>query len=86
MRIIIIIQSLIILVGAYYIFTLSQADPVTSNPVLVTPPQATPNNYVPPSSNPPVVESVPVTASSSISGPSDAGMEYPILDSEVHAQ
>ena len=88
MRIIIIVQSLIILVGAYYIYTLSQAVPVETTPLPIRV-ESSPINeregYVPPTENPPGVDTA-MTATSSVSGPNDAGMEYPILDTEIHVQ
>lgn len=89
MKIIIIIQTLIIIAGGYYVYLLN--NPKTE--VVVEPPKinmptppaigAAREGYTPPTSNPPVD---PVTASSSVSGHSDVGMEYPTPDNEIQSQ
>jgi hypothetical protein len=86
MRTIVIVQTLIIIAGAYYIYTLSQApapepevETIQTDPVVpVTPP--------------PVVEAAPVvvpattTVSTDPSGHSDVGMEFPIIDEGIDLQ
>lgn len=87
MRKIIILQSLLILAGAYYIYTLQQS----SNSV--TKPEQTQDQ-----SADDVVETTEadevavatttadVATTSGISGPSDVGMEFPIPDNEADLQ
>ena len=83
MRAILLIQSIIILLGAYYIYTLSHVTKVELSPVPVVQmvPTSTPNKlregYTPPTTQPPKDTPVIQATTSSITGPSDAGMEYP---------
>ena len=90
MKIIILIQSIIILVGAYYIYTLPQAKTVVESAptVQIVPVDTVREGYVPPTTQPPRDESVTTetSASSNISGPSDVGMEYPIMDEGIQVQ
>jgi hypothetical protein len=82
MRAIILIQSIIIVVGAYYIYTMSHA--VTAQPVapvIDMVPKTTPTEihegYVAPTTQPPKDIPVSTTTKSKVTGPNDAGMEYP---------
>ena len=87
MRTIIIIQTLIIIAGGFYIYTLSKepkAEVKTEAPAIVTPPENIKNlhpGYVPPTENPPAVEAT-ASGSKAFPGNSDAGMEYPIMDAD----
>ncbi len=89
MKIIIIIQTLIIIAGGYYVYLLNnpKTEVVVQPPATTTPeapaPGAVREGYTPPTSNPPVDS---VTASSSVTGPSDVGMEYPTPDTEMQPQ
>ena len=84
MRLILIIQTIIIVAGAYYIYTLRQSDEI------VTPSTASTTPLPPPV--PVRAEPAPVEATSStevqtdISGPNDAGMEWPTLDEEPQSR
>jgi hypothetical protein len=91
MKIIILIQSLVILAAAAYIYWLSQ------NPVIIMEerapmlaPTTTPpflEGYTPPTENPPgYTESATSSDSSDITGHSDVGMEYPIPDAELEVR
>jgi hypothetical protein len=86
MKIIIIIQSLIILAGAYYIYTLSAPIVIDEPSPTITPALIIREGYTPPTANPPAVTESTTTIETGVSGPSDAGMEYPILDSEVEVR
>ncbi len=89
MRIIIIIQTLIILAGAYYLYQQSKQTvetpmrptlEATSTPVLL-------DGYLPPTENPPPLDSVATTSKASdITGHSDVGMEYPIIDEALEVR
>lgn len=82
MRTIVIIQSIIILVGAYYIYTLVH----NSEPSMVI------ENNIEESSNDLIsemvetdtvpVNDVDISTESLITGPNDVGMEFPIPDDE----
>jgi hypothetical protein len=88
MRIIIIIQTLIILAGAYYLYSQSQQPEVEVSPVL-TATTTTPflEGYTPPTENPPSFEDVATTSDmSDITGHNDVGMEYPIPDNELEVR
>lgn len=83
MRTIIILQAIIILLGAYYLFTQSQEkvavtpDEVPSAVVVPT----VREGYTPPTENPPRTETTDASSSTSgIVGHSDVGMEYPVMD------
>jgi len=85
MRIIILIQTMIILVGAYYVYTLSsisdtkvESDSIIS--VEVVQPEVVTGTDEPESLLVPPAEQVPVSRGN------DAGMEYPIPDVEFQAQ
>jgi len=85
MRIIIIVQSLIILVGAYYIYTLVYNDGAQSTAAE----QDAPAQYSDPLViDEPVAEDqieesdYTIMTDSPITGPNDAGMEFPIPDDE----
>jgi hypothetical protein len=83
MRAIILIQAIIIVLGAYYIYTMSHAVKVEQSPVPVVQmiPATTTNEvhpgYVPPTTQPPSDVPPATTSKSVIKGPNDAGMEYP---------
>ena len=81
MKVIILIQSIIILLGAYYIYTLSKAEVVIeTTPVeQIVVPKPIRAGYVEPTEQPPRDVSE-LDASSTIKGPNDSGMEYPIMD------
>ena len=89
MKIIIIVQTLIIVAGGYYVYLLNnpKTEVVIEAPVITMPtPPATGTDragYTSPTSNPPVN---PITASSSVTGHSDVGMEYPTPDNEIQSQ
>lgn len=84
MRIIIIVQSIIILLGGYYLYTQSQlktVEPVTVPTLVPAAPADEHPGYEPPTENPPGYEAeVSATTTSPVTGPSDAGMEYPTMD------
>lgn len=88
MRTIIIIQTLIILAGAYYFYLQSQATPVPVEPTLeATTTPAFLEGYTAPTENPPAFENVATTsAESDITGHSDVGMEYPIMDEGIEVR
>lgn len=84
MRAIILIQAIIIVVGAYYIYTLSHATQVTESPVPVvemvpttTTPTVIRTGYTAPTTQPPVDTPTTNPTPSTVTGPNDAGMEYP---------
>ncbi len=83
MKIILIIQAIIIVLGAYYIYTLRQTteEPVVATPV-VTPEPLPETPPLTPTTSP--IE--PVTVESEISGPNDAGMEWPIIEGELESR
>lgn len=89
MRIIIIIQALVILIGAYYIFAQSQEN-VDSPEMLTVPAMVVPTDragYTPPTEDPPVDETKSENnATSGITGHSDVGMEYPIMDETLEVR
>lgn len=86
MRKIIVLQSLLILAGAYYIYTLQQsaASPATEIEVIevsnqsneTAPAAATTDDTVE------ATTTTEVQSTSDITGPSDVGMEFPIPDDE----
>lgn len=84
MKIILVIQSLIILAGAYYIYTLAYPTNEEAEVVEVVPL---------PTSTPAVVEveaTTTVTSDTSApapsAGPNDAGMEWPVFDGELEVR
>ena len=87
MRTIILVQSIIIVLGAYYIYTLSAAAPVVQTPVPaveIVPVSTTTEvrtGYSGPTTQPPEPTALPDTfiSTSSVTGPNDAGMEYPTM-------
>lgn len=88
MRIIIIIQTLIILAGAYYLYQQSQPAEMPTTPTLeATTTPALLEGYTPPTENPPPFDNVATTTvESDITGHSDVGMEYPIMDGELEVR
>lgn len=82
MRVIILIQSIIIVLGAYYIYTLSHATSVVQTPtprVEMMPATTTSDvhpGYTPPTTQPPK-DTPEGTTTKAIKGANDAGMEYP---------
>ena len=92
MKAIILLQSIIILLGAYYIYTLSQAKAPADVTPMIHLEQATTTEhpgYVPPTGPPPTDESLDVPSDATTStptGPSDAGMEYPVPDPGIQVQ
>lgn len=90
MKLIIIIQTLIIIAGGYYVYLLSHPKemPVSENsgqPIIniTTDTEATRTGYIPPTENPPVV---PIEASTSATGHSDVGMEFPTPDEDLQVR
>ena len=82
MRAIILIQSIIIVLGAYYIYSISPATAVQPSLVPIVQivpvaPTTTHAGYVAPKTQPPKDDTIIHASSSGITGPSDAGMEYP---------
>lgn len=88
MKLIIIIQTLIIIAGGYYVYLLNNPKEIISEtpaPVL-TIPTDTPKireGYTPPTSNPPID---PADSSSTVTGHSDVGMEFPTPDEGLQVQ
>lgn len=88
MKLIIIIQTLIIIAGAYYVYLLSNATEVIVEPV---PEVSMPvvekgeprDGYTPPTENPPTD---PATLNSEVTGHSDVGMEFPTPDEDLQSQ
>jgi hypothetical protein len=87
MRTILIIQSLIILAGAYYIYTLAHSTPT---PVDEPAAELLPQTDVSPASVDREDETKETTddetapaIGTTITGPNDAGMEFPIPDDEM---
>ncbi len=86
MRIILIIQALIIVGLAYYVYALRHSDTTVvveslpENPVATT----TPESPLVPELAPTSTEASPV--SNEISGPNDAGMEWPIIESGLEVR
>jgi len=88
MKLIIIIQTLIIIAGAYYVYLLSNKDEVIVEPVAetsmpVVEPGTPREGYTPPTENPPAD---PNELNSEVTGHSDVGMEFPIPDEELQSQ
>ena len=88
MKLIIIIQTLIIIAGGYYVYLLSHPKetvvapaPATTMPVVE--PGTPREGYVPPTANPPAD---PTTLDSEVTGHSDVGMEFPTPDEDMQAQ
>lgn len=84
MRTIIIIQTLIIIAGGFYIYNLNKmpkTEVKTDSPSIVIPADKTKNihsGYTPPTGNPP--SQTPATTTKGAPSHSDAGMEFPSLD------
>ncbi|MBY0538305.1 hypothetical protein K2P47_02815 [Patescibacteria group bacterium] len=88
MKLIIIIQTLIIIAGAYYVYLLSNpkeviVEPVPEASVPVIESDSVREGYTPPTVNPPAD---PATLNSEVTGHSDVGMEYPIPDEEIQVR
>lgn len=88
MKLIIIIQTLIIIAGAYYLYLLNNekeviVEPVTETSMPVVEPGTVREGYTPPTENPPAD---PATLNSGVTGNSDVGMEFPIPDEELQSQ
>lgn len=88
MKLIIIIQTLIIIAGGYYVYLLSNATevivepaPETSMPVIES--GSARDGYTPPTENPPAD---PATLNSEVTGHSDVGMEYPVPDEVIQVR
>jgi hypothetical protein len=81
MKIILVIQSLIIIAGAIYIFTLQQTAAPTADTFV---------DEVPPPPPPPLEEPVDVTGEATVPPipmpPSDAQMEWPIPDENLEVR
>lgn len=84
MKAIILLQSIIIVLGAYYIYTMSHAVSVEPSPVPVvdmvptTSPTDVHEGYVAPTKQPPTDVAATATVKTTVTGGNDAGMEYPI--------
>ena len=88
MKLIIIVQTLIIIAGAYYVYLLSNPTEVVVEPAPPTPaPYVEPGTprpgFTPPTSNPPID---PDIASSAVTGHNDVGMEFPTPDEEIQVR
>lgn len=88
MKLIIIIQTLIIIVGGYYIYLLSNPKeeiivPVPEPSVPVGVSGTVREGYIPPTGNPPAD---PVIVDSEVTGQSGIEMEYPIPDEEIQVR
>jgi hypothetical protein len=87
MKLIIIIQTLIIIAGAYYVYLLSNpkeiVEPVSETSMPVVEPGTPRQDYTPPTENPPAD---PTTLNSEVTGHSDVGMEFPIPDEEIQVR
>jgi hypothetical protein len=88
MKLIIIIQTLIIVAGAYYVYLLThpkevtiESVPTTTAPVVEE--GAVRENYTPPTENPPAD---PATLDSEVMGHSDVGMEFPVPDEDIQVR
>jgi len=87
MRTILLVQTLIIIAGAYYVYLLTHPDGVVPAPtpapvVKVEVPKSAPHDIAAPATT----TSAPTTSTTTnvktnIGGPHDAGMEWPTLDS-----
>jgi hypothetical protein len=90
MKFIIIIQSLIIIAGAYYVYLLSN-NSVEETTIETIPQELMPvgvpgeprEGYTPPTGNPPAD---PALLDSEVTGHSDVGMEFPIPDEDVQVR
>lgn len=86
MRKIIILQSLLILAGAYYIYTLQQSATSAATEIEVIEISNQPNETVPAAATADdavaATTTTEVQSTSDITGPSDVGMEFPIPDDE----
>ncbi len=84
MKIILVIQSLIILAGAYYIYTLAYPAKEVEEVVEVAPlPTSTPAAVeVEATSSAEVDTSIPAPSA----GPNDAGMEWPVFEGELEVR
>lgn len=86
MRIIIIIQALIIIVGGLYFYSVTRdakTNGTNADATMVIPAENTANirpNYTPPTENPPSVEASTTVKFDDTPGHSDAGMEFPTMD------
>ena len=75
-----------ILAGGYYLYTFNQASKADLQTQTATTTRLENNNknlhpgYVPPTKNPPNVESSDSIETKAVSGNSDVGMEFPTLD------
>jgi len=92
MRTIILIQAIIIVLGAYYLYTLTHVTKVEQSPAPVVEmvPASTTSTihpgYVPPTTQPPK-DDVSSSATSTVKGATDVGgMEYPNPDSNYTDQ
>jgi hypothetical protein len=88
MKLIIIIQTLIIIAGAYYLYVLNNdteviVEPVAETSMPVVEPGTARQGYTPPTENPPAD---PNELNSEVTGHSDVGMEFPIPDEEIQVQ
>jgi hypothetical protein len=84
MRLILIIQTIIIAAGAYYIYTLRQQDDMVTESTAETVPVPPP---VPVRTEPaPVAATSTTEVQTGISGPNDAGMEWPTLEEEPQSR
>jgi hypothetical protein len=82
MKIILIIQSLIIVAGAYYLFTLNHEVVTEVQPVVVETLPETPAA----TTTDEAVTTRETDVSSDIAGPNDAGMEWPTIEGELEVR
>jgi hypothetical protein len=85
MRTILLVQTLIIIAGAYYVYTLTHPTAVTpveapAPVVRVEAPKVTPHDSTPQATTTGVTTTTTTTVKTNIGGPHDAGMEWPTLD------
>ncbi len=87
MKLIIIIQTLIIIAGGYYVYLLTHSTEVIVEPVptvkINIEPGTVREGYTPPTENPPADEAV---QSSEVTGHSDVGMEFPVPDNDAQVR
>ncbi len=84
MKVILVIQSIIILAGAIYIFTLQQQESADDEVVPAELPPLPPPPVPAPSADEAVVPEIP--PATDIAGPNDAGMEWPVIESDLEVQ
>ncbi len=83
MKVILVIQSIIILAGAIYIFTLQQQESVDDVVVPAELPPPPPPAPAPSADEAMAPENIPTT---DIAGPNDAGMEWPVIEADLEVR